>query len=367
MRVLLNRFDVWVDDGPFNARDLGLARIIYAALLLVTTPALRSTSDMPPVTWRPPFGPMRLLDDPPSRAVTTTIAVALSIGLVMLLLGVFTTWASLVVGVAYLLNDGIVNSFGFVAHYILVAVVPLTCCWAGWGRRYSVDALLRHRRENRADDDVPQWPLRLLALCIGAGFLTAAVPKILAGWLDPSTQAAHGHIVKGTLTRGPQHLAQQAADLHAPLLWELTDWATVTLEVSVIVSVLNWRWFQGVLVALMSFHLGIAFTLNIAFAANVLTYVPFVLWSRHLLRQPGNEPAERPFRPPRALVLAMMVPAMVVGTGISLLFIETFQPSTNFGIRAGVITVCFAITLVLCAHNAQLALRRPPRPTSSSG
>jgi hypothetical protein len=366
MRPLLDRFDAWVDDGPFTARDLGLARIIYASLLLVTTPALRATSDMPPVTWRPPFGPLRLLEEPPPNSVTTAIAVALSAGLVMLLLGVFTTWASLVVGVAYLLNDGIGNSFGFVAHYILVAVVPLTCCWAGWGRRYSVDALLRRGRDARTDQDVPQWPLRLLALCIGAGFLTAAVPKILAGWLDPSTQATHGYIVKGTLTRGPQNLAQQAADLHAPLFWELTDWATVALEAGVIVSVLSWRWFQGVLVALMSFHLGIAYTLNIAFAANVLTYVPFVLWSRHLLR-PGREPTEPPVRPPRRLVVAMTVPAVVALTAVSLLFIETFQPTTNFDLRAGVIVVCFAVSLVLCAHNVQLALRRRHPSMSSSG
>jgi hypothetical protein len=367
MRSLLSRFDAWVDEGPFTARDLGLARIIYATLLLVTTPALRSTSDMPPVTWRPPFGPLRLLDEPPSKAATTTIAVVLSVGLVMLLLGVFTTWASLAVGVAYLLNDGIGNSFGFVAHYILVAVVPLTCCWAGWGRRYSIDALLRRGRNARTDENLPQWPLRLLAVCIGAGFLTAAVPKILAGWLDPSTQAAYGHIVKGTLTRGPQNLAQRAADFHAPLLWELADWATVALEASVIlVAVLSWRWFQGVLVALMSFHLGIAFTLNIAFAANVLTYVPFVLWSRHLLR-PEGEQSEPLVRPPRLLVAAITAPAIAVLTAVSLRFIETYQPSTNFGIRAGVIVVCFAVSLVLCAHNAQLAVRRRRPPTSSSG
>lgn len=366
MRTLLNRFDAWTDDGPFTARDLGLARIIYSLLLLVTTPALRATSDMPAVTWHPPFGPLRLLDAPPPPAVTTAIAVALSAGLVMLLLGVFTTWASLVVGVGYLLNDGIGNSYGFVAHYILVAVVPLTCCWAGWGRRYSVDALLRRGRDTRTDEDVPQWPLRLLALCIGAGFLTAAVPKILAGWLDPSTQAAYGHIVKGTINRGPQHLAQSAADLHAPLFWELTDWATVALEASVIISVLSWRWFQGVLVALMSFHLGIAFTLNIAFAANVLTYVPFVLWSRHLLTT-RREPSERRARPPVGAVVAITAPAILALTAGSLLFIEVVQPTTNFNLRAGVIVASFVVALMLCAHNAQMALRRPPRPTSSSG
>src|SRR5690625_5725460 len=62
--------------------------------------------------------------------------------------------------------------------------------FTNWGAAYSVDSC----RQNSSDQTAESWPLTLLALLIGFMMFTAGVPKILGGWLDPSTQAVQGHL-----------------------------------------------------------------------------------------------------------------------------------------------------------------------------
>ena len=48
---------------------------------------------------------------------------------------------------------------------------------------------MRSRGQTDSPELAVQWPLRLWALMIGLAFLTAALPKIVGGWLNPLTHA----------------------------------------------------------------------------------------------------------------------------------------------------------------------------------
>src|SRR4051794_40240323 len=155
------RFDRWVQAGPFTARDLGVYRIVYATLLLLDPPRADVPPNIPAALWSPPLGPFRLLSGPPPHAVLLGVEVVLAAALGFLLIGLFTTAASLTVGITYLLADGTISSYGSINHYVFYGVVPLVVCWAGWGRRFSVDAA---RRTASGDTSTPadgaaQWPL----------------------------------------------------------------------------------------------------------------------------------------------------------------------------------------------------------------
>lgn len=348
MNRLAPRFDSWVRTGPFTARDLGITRIVYAAATLVIMPRADATSVLPAVGWNPPPGPFRLIDSPPPHVLLLGVEVVLALSLAALLIGWHTTAASVWTAVAYLVADGTTNGYGTIHHFVMLAVVPLTLCWTRWGRALSFDAV--RAGADAPEDDVPQWPLRLLALCVGVGFATAAIPKIAAGWLDPSTQAAQGHFFVTFLVEDRRSwLAPFMIDVQTPLLWEALDWATVALELSVILSVLSWTWFRRVLVVLVGFHVAVLLVMNIAFGANVITYVAFVGWSRVL---PGRPPGRRHARLP---VVVLVGGVAAVGLAVS----SVLTPAGRYAFGASYVLVAGAV-----AFAAAALMLRPSRPSS---
>lgn len=270
-------FDRWVQQGPFNAVDLGLYRVVYAVATLLTVSDIQWVGAYPDSLIDAPTGPFQLLSGFPPPAVLIALEVLRSLALALLAVGLWTRWVSLAVASLLLVTYGLSYSLGKVDHTILVVLAPLILSFAHWGRRVSVDAVLN----KRAAEPQPQWPLRYLALMVGLAFFAAAWVKLSTGWLSTSTQAALGHSLVRFYSYDTSSWTAQwiASTSHARFAWELIDWLTVAFEFAILLAVPWWRAFRIALAGAVLFHLGVYLAMDIDFSFNVVVYGAFVSWS----------------------------------------------------------------------------------------
>ena len=374
MNITLRRFDRWVESGPFTAVDLGVYRIVYASLMLLTLPGFRWVDAFPDSLWDAPIGPFQLIRGLPPDGVMLAVEIALAISLVALALGYRTVVASAAVALLLLYGFGVSYSLGKIDHSIFVVLVPAVLVFARWGDAVSVDALLARARgrHDASDDATPQWPLRLLAVLIGLGFLTAAIPKIQAGWLDPRSQAVRNIIAQRYDPQGGgAWLAPLSVHLDVAVLWELADVSAVVIECAFILAVVSWRAFRIVLSCATLFHVGVLLTLDIAFANNVIVYGAFVSWS--VLRWRGSHGhggsgARGSRRAQRDLVprwVRPVAPAAAVVGGLGLWAVE--QQVSSRPVSWSVLLVGAAVGAGYLLRQALLGGRRRPRQIDLTG
>ncbi|GAA0297149.1 HTTM domain-containing protein [Kineococcus aurantiacus] len=306
MNRLAARFDAWAGRGDLTAVDLGRYRVLFALVLLLSPRDFAWVSAFPDSFVDGPPGPFALLHAVPPAAVLHGLEVVVGVAAAFLLVGFATRTASVVLACALLLGYGTGYSLGKIDHTIFTLLVPVVMAFARWGDAVSVDAL---RRRGPAPA-TPQWPLRLLALLVGLGFLTAAVPKLLSGWLSPATQAVQGVMFNQYYANDrTELLARSFVHLDSRWFWESLDVATVLLEGLLVLAVLNWWWWRAGIAVAALFHLGVLLMMNIGFSGNVLTYAAFVPWSRvrlpHVAWSARTLRAWRVAGPPAALVLGV--------------------------------------------------------------
>jgi Vitamin K-dependent gamma-carboxylase len=318
---LTDRFDSWVQRGPFTSADLGIYRIIYALAALLTVPDISWISQYPDSIFNPPPGPIALFTGFPSLTVLVTLEVLRSGTLLMLGLGIWTKYVSIAAWLMLSVTYGLTFCFGKVDHTILMVAVPLVMAFSGWGNRFSIDAT---RRQGEPPPQ-QQWPLRLLALLIAWAFFAAALTKILTGWLSFSSQAARGYFVLGFHNEDNTYLLARWVAAHdVRPVWEIVDWMTVIFEVSLLVALPWWRAFRTALAVATTFHVGVLLVMNIEFTHAVVAYAAFVSWGS-VGRRLGAcglfgsvarlfDPGRTPLTVPTAYVL-LGLSALLVGGG----------------------------------------------------
>ncbi|MGJ6124593.1 hypothetical protein QN239_18675 [Mycolicibacterium sp. Y3] len=275
MRIA-ERFDRWVETGPFTSADLGIYRIVYALCALFTAPDITWLGRQPDFLFHAPPGPLRLLSGFPSPTALLALEVLRSAALILLGLGLWTKFASIFTWLMLSITYGLTYCMGNIDHNILVVIAPLVLVFAHWGDRFSLDAL-RCRREPLPQR---QWPLRLLAILVGWAWFAAAATKLLTGWLSLSSEAARGYFVIKYLTVGRQvGLSDWVAVHDSRVAWELLDWVTVIFEFSILLAVPWWRAFRITLAIATIFHLSVLLIMNIDFNAAVVAYGAFVSWT----------------------------------------------------------------------------------------
>lgn len=362
--TLAEKFDRWVESGPFTSADLGIYRIVYAVSALFIVPDIAWLGRYPDFMFHAPPGPLRLFSGFPSPTVLIALELLRTLTLILLGLGLWTRYVSLAVAVMLVLTYGLMYCLGKVDHTILVVLAPLVLAFADWGNRFSIDAY-RRRGEPPAQR---QWPLRLLALLIGWGFFTAALTKLLTGWLSWSSQAARGYFVLGYLTEGRTYwLAEWLATHDVRALWELADWLTVAFEFAVLLAMPWWRSFRTVLAVATTFHLGVLVTMGIDFSHAVVAYGAFVSWSL-IGRRLGASAlgrfmaAMRPGRLRRSSAVALSwLVAVALGAAAWMLMVNPAGRMSTGPIASNVLIVVAAIIglsyLILQARTAILAVR----------
>lgn len=274
MRIA-EKFDRWVEAGPFTAEDLGIYRIIYALSVLLVAPDITWIDHYPNFMFHAPPGPLQLLSGFPSLEVLIGLEVLRTVILIMLGLGIWTKYVSIATWLILSATYGVTFCLGKVDHTILLTLPPLVLAFGDWGKRYSVDA---RRRSDEPSGQV-QWPLRLLALLIGWGFFAAALTKALTGWLSFSSQASRGYFVLGFVTQERTHwLARWIAEHDVLVAWEVVDWLTVVFELAILIALPWWRAFRITLAVAAAFHLVVLLIMNIDFSNAVVAYGAFVSW-----------------------------------------------------------------------------------------
>ncbi len=362
---LATAFDRWIFDS-FRVTPQGLAlyRIAYALfVLLVVSPGhgprtrFGALGTFPDAFFLPPPGPMRLLGGFPPPWFFEALTLALTVSAAALLVGYRTRWASVGIGVLFLVANGFLYSFGKINHTMLFDLVPLVMTFSGWGAAYSVDRLQGRSAGRR----VAAWPLTLLALVVGFGMFTAGFPKLIGGWLDPSTHATYGHLIKQMAVRGrAELLAPFFASLESALFWEALDYATVAFEVGFLFAIFHPRTTRLFAALAVLFHLGILLMLNLAFAINMITYAAFLDWER--LRRALHVPR----RLPAAHVPTWAAPAGVLALGTLfylfgsplLLLNAAFPFASDLTALEVVVTVGAALVVVALAARRTLAFLR---------
>jgi uncharacterized membrane protein YphA (DoxX/SURF4 family) len=217
---------------------------------------------------------MQLLSGFPPALFFEGLHALLALSLAALLFGAFTRTASVATTLLFLVGYGFSYSLGKVNHNMLFLLLPALMALSNWGAAWSFDA-----RAGRASRTVASWPIVLVVLVTGFAMFTAGFPKILGGWLDPSTQAAQGRFVRQFFVHGRQDLlAPVAAGLDNPLLWEIFDVLTVTFEVGFLAAILHPRSARLFAAGAVAFHTGVMLILNIAFIVNLIVYAAVLPW-----------------------------------------------------------------------------------------
>jgi len=311
------RIDAWIHAGAFTRTSLARYRVVYAVIALLTLPDFSWPALFADSMYIAPPGPFMLAPGFPPEFLLRGLEAAFAACLVAILLGWFTRTASFLAVTVAMTGFGFTYSLGKIDHDIFLVLLPAAMALAGWGDRLSLDAVRRRARGlPEAPERAEQWPLRLYALMIGLGFLTAAWPKIRGGWLNPGTQAVQGHQVRQYFTNGKDELlAPFFLHFDHPVFWEILDLATILLEAGMIVAVLWWTTTRFAFAVAATFHLGVWLMMNIAFFMNVVTYGFVVPWDR----VPVPRAVRRSSAPPARLARLAPVVVLAGGVGWSLL------------------------------------------------
>lgn len=274
-------------------RFLAVLRIAYGAWILLFPVDILWIGGIADEFFRPRPGPFSVLDQAPPMGVLIAISVIRAILAVVLILGIYTLPVSLVLAACMIVVSGISYSFSKVDHFILFELVPVFLAFAGWGARWSLDSW-RTRRRGRADAPSRGMPVLLFALTIGWAMLSAAVPKVMGGWLEPSRQATRGYIARDAAIDdklGP--LGPWLLTFDFDPFWKAMDYATIAAEGALILFVLTPLIYRLWLVLLIAFHVGVYLTLGISFLDYSLVYAvffsPVVVWVARRPRARGGD------------------------------------------------------------------------------
>lgn len=233
-------------------------------MLLFAVPRGLWIAELPPWFYAPPLGFAAFFSVPPSAILLYAANAALIVCLVHLFFGIGTTRVAFtIVGLLVVLGSWD-HAFGKIQHDSLGIVVPLLLATV-WG-------LPAGRRR--------AWPLALLAFVVAMAMASAAVPKILSGWLDPSTQAVRAWSIAFNETWGYRQVVGGAlVPLSYPLAWEVFDWATVLIEAAFLPAIASRHAFRVVAALMVFLHTGIVYVLGIFFFTSLLAYAAFVNWA----------------------------------------------------------------------------------------
>lgn len=354
--TLVERFDQWVTSGPFTVTDLARFRIVFGAVGLATLFDFSWFSHFPSTMYLPPPGPFQLLSGFPPEPIAVGIEILIALAFASIAFGYRTVAAGWVATVLMVIGFGFTYSLGKIDHPILFALAPAVLGHTGWGGALSLDRLRGRSMPFR------HWPLRLLAMMIGIGFFTAGLAKLRGGWLSVETQAARREFLNFYVDGNTGGILPWLAELQPAVLWEVADWATVLLELTLVGWVLWWRAFRVAIALITLFHLSVYVLLTISFGFNVLVYGAFVEWRRVPLHAPAwmGAIARRRWFP--ALIPVVAIPAW----GLSHAFPQTAQQSGFVVIIGSGVAAGYLIAQVLALGRYVRARRRQRAATSSA-
>ena len=291
VHALTNRLDHWIfEEYRMPPRALSVFRIVYSAfvLLMVGVPPFRWIGNKPEIFYNPPmFSIMRWFDGYPAPSFFWLLDGGVTLLFVCLLFGFQTRWTSWLLALGLFTGFSWSYAYGKINHdTLLMALVPLVMSFSRWGAYFSLD----QRRASGLPKQEQYWPVALLALLFGFAMFSAGMPKLLSGWLDPTTHAVQGYTIRQHYDfYADQLLAPIMAHFDLPWFWELLDYSAVLFEVGFLLAVAKRPVFQFFIVLTVIFHLTNSLMLNIDFSRNLTLYLLFIDW-RPVMRWVDRHP-----------------------------------------------------------------------------
>ncbi|MCP2047873.1 UNVERIFIED_ORG: putative membrane protein YphA (DoxX/SURF4 family) [Paenarthrobacter nicotinovorans] len=263
---------------------LSILRILFALHVLMFPVDYTWIARVPGAFFHPMPGPFMLITETPPLEFLVGLEILRATLALVLLLGFKTRAVSVVLTIVLVVGAGLTYSFGKVDHFILYETLPVAMGFAGWGSRYSIDS-------RRQLVQTQGFPMFLWAITVGFALWTAALPKVLTGWLDPSRHATRGYVARDQadpVKIGP--LTDFVGSLDSTFLWKTLDYATVLAEGWVVLAVLVPPLFRCGILVIVGFHAGVFLALGIDFADYLLVYSAFFAfdpktWFRPVLRR----------------------------------------------------------------------------------
>jgi len=274
----------WIfEEYRLGENSLAMGRILLAtSLLAFEYPRYLWMAKFPESFYNPPLGlGIFFCQQPPGWVMWSFMA-----ALTVMMLGLLVGWKTRVMAISLALVTLVANSFdyshGKITHDILWIAALFFVAFSGSERRYSVDALKR-----TFSGQVPGWPLAMLAMIVSLGMLSAALPKIMSGWLAFDTQNVRGHVINNMFATGRlTWLGGLMLKYGSTVFWEFLDWSTIGIEVAFVLAMFSRKAFAVVCALAVAFHVGVHFSMDIFFLSNLIAYGMFVEWERGLTLGP---------------------------------------------------------------------------------
>ena len=266
---------------------LGLARIIFGFYALWFFSALRldELALMSELSWRYTDFTFGLR---PAPEFILLVEYLIPFSLVLLILGWKTRWVSWIV-FALLYTYGIsrANALGAERSLMMLTFyVPLLMSFSNWGDRYSLDALLRQRRDPDAappseTDWSGFWPVRVILVIFCFLFFTSGYIKLIENnWLSNPTHMTEfiGFKSVGSFLNNGMLLNPIAPWLVNQPLVNVGTYLVIAFELSFPLLLISrpMRWL--LMRAIPAFHLFNMFILGIPFTPVAAIYTVFPDW-----------------------------------------------------------------------------------------
>ncbi|MFK4638119.1 hypothetical protein [Paenarthrobacter histidinolovorans] len=279
MDVAANWIDRLTESYRVQPLYLGIIRILFALHMIIFPVDYTWTARVPDSFFQPRPGLFSWMTAAPDLWFVVVLQVAQILLAVLLLVGFRTFHVSLILTLTMIIGAGITYSFGKLDHFILYEIFPAFMAFAGWGHALSLDARIGRARSASG------FPMLLWGITVAFALFTAALPKTLAGWLDPAREASRAFIARDLAEAeklGPMANVIFSLDIH--FFWKFLDYATIFAEGWLVIAVFFPMLFRWGLLALLIFHAGVYLSLGIDFASYFLLYavffLPFFLWIR---------------------------------------------------------------------------------------
>ncbi len=266
----------WVSSYTYSPEELAVFRIIFGIYTLFSgiIPNLLFTTHYPASFYTPPIGMAMLWQNFPSATIAWLLLIIGYALCACLILGFFTRFVSIGLSVHLFACYAIAFSLGKINHNTAYIILPLFLSMSSWGNAYSYDH--HNHRTTIVHTHQDSFVVFFYALTLAWLYCTAALPKIIGGWLNPSTHAVYGWFVQTYYVEHQQALLSPLfMKASSPILWECADWLTVCFECLFLWSVSHVARLRVLCIIAMAFHWIVLNTLNIPSAGFLICYLIF--------------------------------------------------------------------------------------------
>ena len=268
----------WIFEAyPAKLEQLGLFRILFVAytIFIVGLPRYADKmADFPSGFFNPPPFFSLFFSELPSLWYFQLSDVLIFITAFLLLIGFKTRLVGIIFSLIIIINNGFVFSTGKIDHSFLVWFCPLVLSFSHWGARFSMDSLIQKVEDVKAQN----WTISFLSMCLGFGFFTSGLIKLVSSWLSFHDSMLRAFFLRNFYVQQKQeYFAKLFENFNATWFWESGDWFTILFEIGFLFVIFWPRAFRFFTLLALFFHGSVLLMFNIGFYNYLVFYLLFWL------------------------------------------------------------------------------------------